>query len=105
MRTAELQRTAHWWPSRYGGDDEIGSLNEVTAEASLRGASMVQTGIVFDLSHVLDEHIPAFPGRSFRQYLTTPAHQTNARRDDAGPNGGWGANDVNWIVEQVSATS
>ena len=106
MRTAEMSRTTkRWWPSRYGQGDVIGSLNEVTPQATLRGAALVRQGAVFDLSHVLDEHIPAFPGRSFRQFLTTPAHQVNARRDDAGPQGGWGANDVNWIVEQVSATS
>lgn len=106
MRVAEMPRTAErWWPSRYGADDEVGSLNEVTPEATLRGVAVVRHGAVFDLSHVLDEHIPAFPGRSFRQFLTTPAHQINARRDDAGPHGGRGTNDVNWIVEQVAATS
>ena len=105
MSTVELTRTERWWPSRYGQDDEIGSLNEVTTQATLRGVAVVRRGVAFDLSHVLDEHVPAFPGRSFRQFLTTPAHQVNARRADAGPNGGWGANDVNWIVEQVAATS
>ena len=39
MSTGEMPRTEHWWPSRYRADDQIGSLNEVTAEASLRGAS------------------------------------------------------------------
>ncbi len=37
MSTAEMPRTEHWWPSRYGGQDEIGSLNEVTAEACCGG--------------------------------------------------------------------
>lgn len=65
----------------------------------------MRRGVTFDLSHVLDEHTPAFPGRSFRQFLTTPEYQVNARREDAGSSGGWGANDVNWIVEQVAAMS
>ena len=47
----------------------------------------MRNGRVFDLAHVLDEHIPAFPGRSFRQYLTTNAHHLNRRRPDAGPEG------------------
>lgn len=105
MAKARQAADAHWWPSRYGADDQIGALNEVTSRSVLQAAGLVSRGRVYDLSHVLDEHIPAFPGRSFRQYLTTPAHQLNARRDDAGPQGGWGKNDVNWIVEQVSATS
>jgi kynurenine formamidase len=58
---------------------------------------------VYDLAHVLHEAIPAFPGRTFRQYLTTNYHQINRRRPDAGPSG-LGRNNVNWIVEQVTAT-
>jgi kynurenine formamidase len=103
--TSDPVETTRWWPSRYGADDQIGALNEIAPADVARAAGLVSRGQVFDLSHVLDEHIPAFPGRSFRQYLTTPAHQLNARRDDAGPQGGWGRNDVNWIVEQVAATS
>ncbi len=106
MKLANRSTTVErWWPSRYGADDQIGSLNEITPQAVIRAASLVRDGSVHDLSHVLDEHIPAFPGRSFRQFLTTPAHQVNARRPDAGDVGGWGRNNVNWIVEQMSATS
>jgi len=61
--------------------------------AVLRGVTLVQEGRVFDLAHVLDEHIPAFPGRTFRQLLTTsPARSV-------------GKNKVNWIVEYVNAPS
>jgi kynurenine formamidase len=93
-----------WWPSRYGPEDEAGSLNEVTPEAVVRAAGLVRRGRVFDLSHVLDSDIPAFPGRSFRQYLTTSAHQLNRRAANAGRQG-LGRNNVNWIVEQVAACS
>jgi kynurenine formamidase len=59
----------------------------------LRAASLVREGRVFDLAHVLDEHVPAFPGRTFRQLLTTnPARAV-------------GRNKVNWIVEYVNASS
>lgn len=93
-----------WWPSRYGASDEAGSLNEILPSTAVRAARLVRAGRVYDLSHVLDEHIPAFPGRSFRQFLQTAAHQTNRRGPAAGPEG-LGENGVNWVVEQVAATS
>ena len=92
-----------WWPSRYGADDQAGALNEITPTGVASAAGLVRQGRVYDLSHVLDERVPAFPGRSFRQYLTTSAHQLNRRM----PGGmeGLGRNGVNWVVEQVTATS
>jgi kynurenine formamidase len=93
-----------WWPSRYGADDEAGALNEITPAAVARAAGLVREGRVYDLSHVLDSGIPAFPGRSFRQFLTTSAHALNRRVPGAGRDG-LGRNGVNWIVEQVTATS
>jgi kynurenine formamidase len=83
-----------WWPSRYGPDDQAGALNEVTPEAVVRGAGLVRRGVVFDLAHVLDEHIPAFPGRTFRQQLNP---------QESLPAGS--GNDVRWIVEYVNAPS
>jgi kynurenine formamidase len=92
-----------WWPSRYGADDEAGALNEITPAKILEAVSLVRRGTVFDLAHVLHADIPAFPGRTFRQYLTTNAHAVNRRRTDSGGEG-WGRNNVNWVVEQVTAT-
>ena len=93
-----------WWPSRYGAEDEAGALNEITPAGVARAAALVREGRIYDLSHVLDSSIPAFPGRSFRQFLTTSAHDLNRRAPGAGPQG-LGRNGVNWIVEQVAATS
>ena len=94
---------ATWWPSKYGPDDEAGALNEITPGKVLGAIGLVRRGAVFDLAHVLHADVPAFPGRTFRQYLTTNYHHINRRRSDAGP-AGWGRNSVNWIVEQVTAT-
>jgi kynurenine formamidase len=101
--TPATSRTAPWWPSRYGPDDEAGALNEITTAKVLEAVRLVRRGVVFDLAHVLHADVPAFPGRTFRQYLTTNYQQINRRRPDAGPEG-WGRNNVNWIVEQVTAT-
>ena len=95
--------TAGWWPSRYGPDDEAGALNEITAAKIVEATSLVRRGVVHDLAHVLHADVPAFPGRSFRQYLTTNYHHINQRALGGGPHG-LGRNAVNWIVEQVTAT-
>jgi len=57
----------------------------------------VRAGRMYDLGHVLDEHVPVFPGRYFKQTLVTTAHHAN-------PGGGVGENEVNWITEIVSGT-
>lgn len=101
-RTLPEQQSV-WWPSPYGPDDEAGALNEITPAKVLEAVALVRRGEVHDLAHVLHADIPAFPGRTFRQYLTTNAHAVNLRRPDAGPEG-WGRNSVNWVVEQVTAT-
>jgi len=81
-----------WWPSRYGEGDEAGALNEISAGGIVRAARLVREGRVFDLAHVLDSAVPAFPGRQFAQRLG-PAE------------GGIGRNQVGWVVEQVAAPS
>jgi kynurenine formamidase len=89
--------------SRWGAEDEAGALNEVTPAKVLEAVSLVRRGEVHDLAHVLHQGIPAFPGRTFRQYLTTNAHFVNRRAPLAGPEG-LGAGSVNWVVEQITAT-
>src|SRR4051812_40415089 len=97
------ERTAGWFPSRWGADDAAGALNEITPAGVVAAVSLVRTGRVHDLAHVLHADVPAFPGRTFRSYLTTNAHFVNRRRPDADPEG-WGRNAVNWVVEQITAT-
>jgi kynurenine formamidase len=86
-----------WWPSPFGADDQHGMLNHVTDAKRRAALASVSEGRLYDLGRVLDEHIPVFPGRFFRQTLVTTAHHANEE-------GGVGDNDVNWITEQVSAT-
>jgi kynurenine formamidase len=87
---------APWWPSPFGADDELGMLNHVDAAKRLEALGHVREGRVFDLGRVLDETVPVFPGRYFRQTLVTTAHHANGA--------GLGANRVNWITEVVSGT-
>ena len=89
--------TAQWWPSPFGAADEPGMLNHVDDAKRLEALALVRAGRLYDLGRVLDESVPVFPGRFFRQTLVTTAHHAN-------PDGGLGENRVNWITEQVSGT-
>jgi kynurenine formamidase len=86
-----------WWPSPFGADDELGMLNHITDAKRRSALASVRAGRMYDLGRVLDERVPVFPGRFFRQTLVSTAHHAN-------PEGGVGDNDVNWITEQVTAT-
>src|SRR3954453_18272391 len=97
------ERTAGWFPSRWGPDDAARALNEITPATVLAAVSLVRTGRVHDLAHVLHADVPAFPGRTFRSYLTTNYHSINRRHPCGGPEG-LGHNAVNWVVEQITAT-
>jgi kynurenine formamidase len=86
-----------WWPSPFGSEDELGMLNHVDDAKRLEALSLVRRGRLYDLGRVLDETVPVFAGRFFRQTLVTTAHHAN-------PGAGVGENRVNWITEQVTGT-
>jgi kynurenine formamidase len=92
-----------WWPSRYGEEDQIGTLNELTPAAVRAAAGLVRRGEVVDLGRVLDGDTPKFPGLSWHQTVDVSAHLVNARRPDAG-GAGWGRNAINWITEVQAGT-
>jgi kynurenine formamidase len=76
---------------------EHGMLSLIDDAKRASALAEARTGRVYDLGHVLDENVPVFPGRYFKQTLVTTAHHSN-------PDGGVGENDVNWITELVSGT-
>jgi kynurenine formamidase len=77
--------------------NQLGKLALIDDAKRASALALVKQGRVFDLGHVLDERVPVFPGRYFKQTLVTTAHHAN-------PGGGVGENDVNWITELVSGT-
>jgi kynurenine formamidase len=92
-----------WWPSRYGADDELGSLNEISPANVIVAARLVRTGTVYDLGRTLDANVPRFEGRFWQQTLVSSAHLINARRP-GGSGEGWGRNRLNWMTELVNGT-
>jgi kynurenine formamidase len=91
-----VHEAAEYWPSPFGPGDQLGMLNHITDATRAAALRLVRSGRLYDLGRVLDENVPAFPGRYFRQTLVTTAHHANG--------GGIGANHVNWITEQVAGT-
>ena len=87
-----------WWPSRYGADDQLGTLNEITPEVVRAATALVKTGTIVDLGRILDEDTPKFPGRYWHQTADVSPHFTNLRRPDVDGKG-WGKNQINWITE------
>ena len=75
----------------------LGKLGLIDDAKRASALALVTRGRMYDLGHVLDEHVPVFPGRYFKQTLVTTAHHAN-------PGGGVGENEVNWITELVSGT-
>lgn len=86
--------TSGWFPSRYGADDAAGALNEITPAKRVAAMQLVREGRLFDLAHVLHDAVPAFPGRTFRQWMHERA-----------PDGGLGTNHVHWVAERFEATT
>ena len=61
-----------WWPSRYGADDERGTLNEVTPEktaAALRLLDLSRPVKTYTLSETLFNGFPAYGDRAYEQRL------------------------------------
>jgi len=69
-------------------NDEIGMLAHVDEGKRREALALVREGRLYDLGRVLDDTIPAFPGRFFRQTLVTTAHHEGG----------------SWITEQVAGT-
>jgi kynurenine formamidase len=56
-----------WYPSRYGAEDILGAMNLITPETVLGAVALIKKGIIYDLSHNLDQEmpIPGFHGSFF----------------------------------------
>jgi kynurenine formamidase len=69
-KTSKKIRTTVWYPSKYGSDDILGAMNLITPGSVLGALSLVKKGIIFDLSHDLEEAMP-LPGAHRGFYAIT----------------------------------
>lgn len=55
--------------SKWGPDDEIGNCNYLTPPNVLKAVSLIKTGKVIDLGQVYFEGAPAYPPRTYKNWL------------------------------------
>ena len=63
------------YPSRYGAEDILGAMNLITPETVLGAVALIKKGIIYDLSHNLDQEMP-IPGF---HWSVPPQHQFHPR--------------------------
>jgi kynurenine formamidase len=69
-----------WFPSKWGAEDELGTLNTLTAEKALSAMKVVKSGRVYRLGHLMHNEMPV------RQALHGPfAYFTSQRVYDHRP--------------------
>jgi hypothetical protein len=55
-------RTAEWWPSKYGPQDEAGALNEITPAKVVEAVRLVRRGGCMTWRTCCTRTSPRFPG-------------------------------------------
>lgn len=54
-----------WYPSKYGADDTLGAINNLSAEKVLQAARLVKTGKAYPLGVETGPESPAYPPRTY----------------------------------------
>ncbi len=67
-----------WWPSKYGADDRLGAINNLSAAGVQRAAKLVKTGETYALGVVTGPSTPAYPPRQFSLRVVQPGDGTGA---------------------------
>lgn len=65
--------------SKWGSEDEIGALNEISPELIVAASKLVKQGRIFELSHVLENGIPSDWFHGNFQYSTFRRHEDSKK--------------------------
>ena len=79
---AEAQRC----PSKWGANDERGSINHMKPQRVLDAVKLIKTGEVIELGHVLNEKMPFFGTRRFdvhikRTFMNQPSNRRGSNEE------------------------
>ena len=67
---------ADWYPSRYGAEDTLGAINNLSAAQVVRAAQLVKTGKTYPLGVVTGADSPAYAPRQFSMTILQPGDGT-----------------------------
>jgi kynurenine formamidase len=62
-----------WYPSRYGAEDRLGAMNNLSAEKTAEAAKLVTTGKTYALGQVTGPKTPAYAPRRFDMTILQPS--------------------------------
>ena len=72
LATAGLAAVSHagddWYPSKYGAEDTLGAINELSAEGVLAAVKLVKEGKTYALGVETGRETPAFGSRSYQLF-------------------------------------
>ncbi len=67
-----------WYPSRYGAEDTLGAINELSAEGVVAAVRLVKTGKTYALGVETGRDTPAFGARSFQLFAVAHGDGTGS---------------------------
>jgi len=67
-----------WYPSRYGADDTLGAINQLSPEKVLQAARLVKTGKTYALGVETGPEAPAYPPRQYALTVLQPGDGTGS---------------------------
>ena len=63
--TISSTHAENWFPSKYGADDTLGAINNLSTEKVIQAANLVKTGKTYRLGVQTGPTSPAYPPRSY----------------------------------------
>ena len=79
LLTATLGAGAEeWYPSKYGADDTLGAINNLSAEKVVQAARLIKTGKAYPLGVETGPDSPAYPPRQYAMTVLQPGDGTGA---------------------------
>lgn len=74
VATAEADEA--WFPSKYGAEDTLGAINELSAEGVLEAVKLVKTGKTYALGIETGRDTPAYGSRTFELFAVASGDGT-----------------------------